>query len=263
MKKKMSRSFYLRYFSLWLKNTYKKDSNKLTLVYSRGKTGTTTIYNSLVKHFAILFQIHTLNQRIINEQLKKFKEFKSPYPSAIVGSKYLVKRLKDYKRIDIVTVVRDPISIEISSYFQNKDKYDFSFDSQEELINYLRNREFEDGTWFDNEIKEVFGIDIFEEAFDERKGYSIMEKDNVRILLMKLEKLNDVGDLALSKFFNQEIQLVNSNLGKQKNYENEYSWVKDNFTVSDEILNHAYNSKYCRHFYTDKEIEKFKVKWSS
>ena len=217
----------------------------------------------MVKHFPNLYQIHTLHKGTTNELIEKFKELKTPYPSSIIGSNYLVKRLKDYTNIDIITVVRDPIAIEISSYFQNKDKYDFSFNSQEVLINYLRNRNFEDGSWFDNEIKKVIGIDIFSEEFDKKTGYSVIENNNIRVLVLKLERINDVGELALSDFTSKNIHLVNSNVATEKKYVDEYSAIKKNFTVPEEILDYVYGSKYVRHFYSDNEISKLKAKWAN
>jgi len=262
MKEYLSKIFYLRYFIFYVKNISIR-KNKITLVYSRGKTGTTTVYNSLLNHCSKIFQIHTLNKKIIDERLRKLKELKSPYPSSIIGSKYLSSRIGSFDSVNIITVVRDPISIEISSYFQNKVKFDFSFKSQDELINYLRNRNFEDGTWFDNEIKEVIGIDVFNKEFDKKTGYSVIENDNIRVLVLKLERINDVGESALSEFTSKKIHLVKSNVAKEKKYVDEYLATKKNFTVPKEILDYVYNSKYVRHFYTDKEIEKFKVKWSS
>ena len=56
--------------------------------------------------------------------------------------------------------------------------------------------------WFNVELKEPLGLDIYQYEFDKMRGYQIIEKDNIELLLIKLEKLDEflphspVGDDA-------------------------------------------------------------------
>ena len=46
--------------------------------------------------------------------------------------------------------------------------------------------------WFDTELKDHFGLDIFAEPFDREKGFGIYKKNNIEVFVYKLEKLNSL-----------------------------------------------------------------------
>ena len=68
--------------------------------------------------------------------------------------------------------------------------------------------------------------------------------------------------MLLGNFLNiGKLELVSSNVGTDKWYSEMYKRFKRNFKPTEEYLNIMYDSKYIKHFYTDKEIESFKNKW--
>lgn len=201
--------------------------------------------------------------------------------------------------IKIITGVREPISRDISLFFQssesniwpliyygnclnylfgnynNSSKLDiqtlrkrictfekslnFSF---EHLVKEIIENKSDEFSWFDYEIKALFGIDIYHYPFDKEKGYTIIEQDNIHILVYKCEKLNQL-EKVIGEFLEEpEYSLNIANQGEKKVYSYVYKNFKEKVKLSKQYFDYYYenNSKF-EHFYTDSEIEWFKDKW--
>ena len=117
-------------------------------------------------------------------------------------------------------------------------------------------------SWFDYEIKALFGVDIYEYPFDKEKGYSIIEHDNVQILIYKCEKLYQL-EKVLAEFLKiPDFRLEKSNQGEEKIYAYVYKKFKEEVKLNLQYFDYYYtNNLKLKHFYTDFEIEYFKEKW--
>lgn len=51
------------------------------------------------------------------------------------------------------------------------------------------------------------------------------------------------------------------NVGDDKWYSQLYKETKETIKFSQEYFDWSFNSSYLRHFYSDEDIEKFKMKW--
>ncbi len=211
----------------------------------------------------------------------------------------MLNRIKE-NPVKIITGVREPISRDISAFFQGTDidiwpfiRYDsplylygdysryntFKSDTTslknkicvfERNLNYsfehmqkeIVENESDIFSWFDYEIKALFGVDIYEYPFDKEKGYSIIEHDNVQILIYKCEKLYQL-EKVLAEFLKiPDFRLEKSNQGEEKIYAYVYKKFKEEVKLNLQYFDYYYtNNLKLKHFYTDFEIEYFKEKW--
>lgn len=243
---------------------FKKD---IVLMYTMGKVGTTTVEATLKENNVHpVIHIHQLNFNRENDRSKKTLYDLKSYVISII-----IKKFKSRKNIKIISAVRDPISRNMSSFFQIINRYDektyqMGLDNVEELIDsfFLQYKHDYPLTWFDKELKEVFDFDIYKHSFEKVKGYSIYKKDNLDILLIKTEKIKEIGTEAINDFMNLNIStLVNKNRADNKRYSNLYTKFKNNIQFSQEYINKMYQSKFMNHFYTNEEIENKKYRLCS
>ena len=218
------------------------------LVYQPGKVGSTSVYHSLVKHNKYVLHTHTLSSlEVKTEELKK-----------------LCKKMGGIK---IITIVRDPIMQMISGMWENFDqtwRYSSSVNF-DEIQNYFFGIDFDlyQYEWFNIELKTVFGVDIFKHPFNKEKGYLLIEEDGMSILLMTMEKMNDLNDV-IGKFVGiDDFCLDKKNIGSKKAYRFAYSEYKSRIRFSDKLLNDVYyKHPFVKHFYTDDMIKNFISKWN-
>jgi hypothetical protein len=191
-----------------------------------------------------------------------------------------IKR-KQGRKLDIITATRDPIGREISVYFQNftSPNFPLGISSQEEafkigapgLIERFHQR-WESGAidttiWFDRHFKSSLGLNIYDFPFDAEKGWQIIETDLLRILIVRFEDINRNYLEAVNSFVAlshgggiRYDKMIPANVSDKKWYGSLMKDFRQQITFKKEILDSAYNSKYCSHFYTSSEIDKMRSK---
>lgn len=184
---------------------------------------------------------------------------------------------------DVVTLVRDPVSRNVSSFFQNLEPLfdvwpaeELKFRSAEDFAGQLvelfldsyiaGNSPVEHDpdplTWFDVELKPVFGIDVYANPFPASRGYEIYTGSNSRVLLMRLENLDRVAKAAVAEFFGTEVpDMVQRNEAADKVYADVYRRFKKLLRMPREYLDRMYSSPYSQHFYTPAELAEFRARW--
>lgn len=243
--------------------------------YQSGKVASTTIYNRLKQAGILCLHMHTLNypSHVLGESLKK------------IWAKKVNERLS--QKIKIITSVREPLSRDYSAFWQpfkmertylmplfNKDFQKMYEDYISLIVNGYENAckllletmecvwvdEFE---WFNREIREIFGIDVYAYPFDREKGYGIIRDKNVQIFIFKVEKLDAVIP-ELNTFLGKEIQSrSNANEAIDTLYWLAYDKFKDELMLPSKYVEHYYKgNSYMDHFYTKEEQSFFLSKWS-
>lgn len=170
----------------------------------------------------------------------------------------------------IISIVREPIARQISLLWHSWGKLggDFivenKYKSLEEIEHQFynipnREDEFE---WYLKEFKNILNINIYEYPFDKEKGYSIIEKDGISLLLMKTERLNDL-ESVLGKFLGVEkFKLAEGNMAKNKKYKIAYQNYLENVRIPQNFFDYYYcNNQYMDYFYTKEEKEVFYQQW--
>lgn len=116
--------------------------------------------------------------------------------------------------------------------------------------------------FFEKHLKENLGIDVYEYPFDVEKGYSIIQKGNIRIMLYQTEKAEKL-EKAFAEIagFGFEFTYKRNNRASDRWYTKAYSKAKDEIRFGKEYFESCFEGKYMRHFYSNEDIEKFKQKW--
>ena len=183
------------------------------------------------------------------------------------------------ERLRIVTLVRDPVARNISEFFQELDVHleypyqqklaekgiDGVSDELESMLLHKLNEEVDwkqPYAWFDPEIRDVLGIDLFAADFDVAAGYGIISQGNTDVLLIKLESLSDCAEQAFEEFLGiQGFSLVSHNVATRKYYSEAYRKLQNRLQIPADLLEVCYASSQMQHFYNDKEIADFIDRW--
>lgn len=272
---------YYSHLQLHLKHLQSKE---ILLVYQMGRVGSTTVTSSLetLKLNMPIYHVHSLIKDSIDKTEKLYKDNFSHLGSIhshLLQSQYLRGQLDrglESKKWKVITLVRDPIAKNISSFFlsglelvlnyrlEDKIKYMNTDDIVKELVNLFSEKYHHEVplTWFDRELKSIFGIDVYSSGFPKEKGYKIYQSKDVNVLLLKLENLNEVAREAFKEFMGiEDFNLVTANGADEKPYYEIYKKFLNTVNLPDSYINKMYESKYAQHFYTGAEIEYFKAKW--
>lgn len=104
-------------------------------------------------------------------------------------------------------------------------------------------------------------LDLTQYPFDKEKGYSIIKEGNTEVFVYQLEKL-DLVIAELSEWIGVPFyKLKNGNLASDKWIGNSYKQAQKEITFTKEYFDRCYDEIYVKHFYSEKDIEKFKDKW--
>jgi hypothetical protein len=293
LRKLAGKSYYLARFHYQVRRTRQlAKQTQLILVYQMGKVGSSTVVRSLEARDMLAVNVHTFDPYFLKRGQKIFKaEFKATGAQAkTLWDQQLIRRrlrrLQHREPVKIITLVRDPVARNISHFFQWPNmimepangglhlrspvfKYDRNFKAdcaEKELAAlFMTHFKLHDRplNWFDIELKPNFEIDVYNSKFPRKEGYQILRKGNTEVMVIKLEKLNEVAKTAFKAFLGIESFELNAvNIGQEKKTSGLYRRYLETIRLPEEYLDGMYNSKYCRHFYGKEEIETFWERWS-
>lgn len=260
LRKKMSvnSQFLYSYFSS-IKELY--EYPQAILVWQPRKVGSITISKMLNEVGVKNIHLHgfvSLRNMMVN--IPTFSE---------QSSKWLKEYYKnDFHKLKIVTLIREPIARSISEFMNCFSQIGVTIQvdknivasAEEYVINQL-NEDYE-FRWFDDEIKEFTGIDIFEYPFNKEEGYVCIRKRNIEILVLKLETLNK-NMRVIEEFVGcTQLRCLNENNGTEKYYTYLYEEILKRITLPLDYIEKYYNQNVkFNHFYSTSEKEHFLEKW--
>lgn len=254
---------------------------EILMVHQMGKVGSSSVVATLEKHFKQpILHTHFLNKERLDKHIITLKN-KGLKLDGHLKIAYLINQKKpellSKRKWKIITLVREPIARNISAYFQNLDRehiqnclnqYQRNKIELPEIIDYFFQNYSHDIPlkWLDWEIKEVFGIDVYQSDFIPQKGYQIYRHGSVELLLMRLENLNECWEEAMVNFFKgnysqSAIQLSQANIGENKGYSQLYKAFRQQVKIPESYIDKMYNSQYASHFYSPDEIDEFREHW--
>jgi hypothetical protein len=244
---------------------------KSVIVFTMGKVGTLTVCNSLravgYKHV----HPHSLRYtrpgvHFLKINLSIAERFKYFIKTFLKRTKVWVwKKLKN--EILIITGVRDPYSRNISAYFEQvhylggispkatisqiRDQFDATCDFDAPI------------NWFDKEVLQVTGINVFDYTFDKDKGLSIITKGKFKLLVFRIDKLNGL-EHEISKFIGDEnFRILSTNSSDDGQYIKQLKEYKNKYKYEIDKVKKFSNSIYMSHFYKPEEIENFALRWGA
>jgi len=256
---------------LKLAQALRKSDCEPVIVYQMGKVGSRSITDSL-KNCGVdpVFHIHRMNpdniKRVKDEYLKKGRKPLNERSGIILYKNVCRKK----RKAKFITIVREPVSRNFSAFFQNFKRFTGSEFKESKLYTQKLIRIFISEymhdvplIWFDIEIKNTLGIDVYNFQFPKEKGHMVIQKNNFELLVLKLEIPDRKKQDAISEFMNlHDFRLIRANVGKDKDYSETYKKFKDKIQMPHSYLKTMLNSKYSRHFYTDLEINAIWSKWA-
>lgn len=265
-------------------------SGEPILDYQMGKVGSSTVQASLKARYPDrpLYHVHFLNPARVGEIERQRKKWFHTEKHGLLLRPWLYEFLyeeirKKNRHWKVITLIRDPVARNISTFFENlevaahprgsryavrSDYYGFDLEVEsghlEPLMRLFFERLVHDRPlrYFDDEIKYVFGIDVFQSAFARDRGYMIYRGDNVDLLLIRLEDLNHCAAEAFKAFLDIDgFTLIQANLASDKVYAPLYKELKSAIKLPDTYLANMYDSQSTRHFYSDEEIRVLRQRW--
>lgn len=223
------------------------------LVYQMGKVASASVTKSLLRYYpGVVLKAHYFDPDHKDWRVGRL------YRWVIEGA----------NPIRIISLTREPIGRNVSLFFQNFEKYtgvpyhkaNYSLEELREffLEKFPTRRP---GHWFDNHIKNNFGIDVYVNPFPEC-GYATYNHKNIRLLIIRSE-LNDNEKVKVIRDFLglNEFQLINRNIGAQKAYASAYEDFKRKVKLPLYYVDEMCKSKYFNHFYDQDTIDNVKQKW--
>jgi len=289
IRKLTNRSYAATMFKKYrhIARAHKRDRDTL-VIYQMGKVGSSSIKKSI--HNASLdmnvYHVHALTHQRISELEQVYKNASKVHGRAVVHShlaesKYLRSLLDkgtEGRRWKLITMVRDPVARNFSSFFQSFDqffpeiakKYQSGSVKMEDDVDFLAElfiKKFDHDMplrWFDAYLKTVFDIDVYAHNFPEANGYSTYNGPRADMLLLRLEDMDEYAAPALGNFLDlKEPALQDDNRAEGKSYQSAYRDFKSAIVLPDTYIDKMYESKFARHFYSSAELEAFKSKWVS
>jgi hypothetical protein len=253
------------------------------IIFQPGRVDSLNIHASLQKKYAELgvsvpiYHAHILeniDKRL--EYLSKNKRTSANSVKKLSESAEIRKRIKNNpKQVwNVINLVQEPVAIKVRTLFQVLHEYIPDWQkrlkmnelSMDELDDILYNKQ-DLGTrgleaWYDNQIKSLWGIDIFIESFSRENGYQIYRRENVNLIVLRLEDLDRVAGKAFEEFLGiKDFRIINVNVEGQKAYADLYQKFKQRLLPAS-YVDEVYKTRFARHFYTESEIMEFRQKWT-
>lgn len=235
--------------------SYNIDNIKI-VIYSAGKTGTTTLHESFYKliPYREIFSIHSDTQFKTNNTVSNIINYKRTHKLLVISS------------------YREPISRTISCFFQCIEQVTFL--SIKEILkvntNYITEKllEYMDMDQFylpfeENNGKNLDNINIFDKEFDKSNGYQIFETSNAKFLILKFDTMDKWENIIKNNTEYKEFKLYSANLTEEKPINNLYKKIKKELIIPKHVLDKYYEKeeKFINYFYTPNEINNIKNNW--
>lgn len=247
------------------------------IVYQYGKVGSSSVHYSL-KRLNLdvpLYHLHFLNH--LDERAKAAE--RSPHALKVALEKIEIARqvrremeLHPKRRWNLISLVRTPIPRLVSIFFEHieahfpnlLERYNNGQLQIHELTDYVL-REFQpvgELRWFQGQLKELFGIDVFATPFDKARGYQMYEHGRIRLLLMRLEDLNRIAPKAMHEFLGiPDFRLVNRNMSDTKDTGRVYRDFVAALRLPAAMIEEWHHTRFAQHFYTPEELEASVARW--
>jgi hypothetical protein len=254
------------------------------VVYQMGKVGSSSIEASLRSLYLDqpVYHCHVLvNLEALEGALRRVLPNPHEEPGGSIQELRRARAIRDRflaeaheGRWSFISMVRDPVARNLSAFFQSVTERipDFYQRLSEGRIDtpfiaehFLKDEVTHNApiVWFDEQMRGLTGIDVFERPFPHETGYQTYENARARLLVMRLENFPGCVQPAMCQFLGiQRFGLIASNAAEDKDYADVYRRVKREIALPEAYLDRMYNSNYARHFYAQPEIARFRASWS-
>jgi len=254
----------LKYCAVYLKQ------DALIVVYQMGKVGSRSVADSLrMGGINPVFHVHRMIPSNIERVKNGFRKRNAPPLDERIGRMLYNKISKGKRKAKVITLVREPLSRNISAFFENlqlfigSDQKDTDYPLKKLIDIFINEYSHEVPLqWFDLELKKATGINVFDYPFPRHKGYMTIEKNNIELLIIKLEIPDALKERAIGDFMHlNKFQLIKKNIAKDRAYSKTYQQFKKTIRLPSAYVQKMLSSKYATHFYNEKEINALWDRW--
>lgn len=240
------------------------------LICSIQKTGNTSIrlYFQEKHKTNVVFTGHAtyFNEYTLKKMKEVLSSFKNHKIKIISGIREPIERIISHKWNKIGkpyycsdTCISDLVDWQYEDYITDFTSYEELKGKDTELGDYF----YADiADWFKDQIENTFDIDVFKYKFDKKKGYSVFQKDNISILVYRLDKLSKLEKEIREFVEDSSFVLKNSNIASEKKYMFAYNEYLNHVKIKKDFFDYLSNSKGMTHFYTKDECKRYKDKWA-
>lgn len=251
------------------------------VIYQMGKVGSRSVYDALsqTELAGAVFHVHWLTAEGIAATDARYQAAGTNYrPPHLLVSHALFqrRRRRPHEQWRIISLVRDPIARSLSEFFElmwvmnpQLIRADGSIEVEHALqMMTQRFDEFDPATdrantWFDQELKRAFGIDVFASPFDSDHGAAHYESSRAKVLLIRLEDLSRHTSTLADFVGVEQLTIAKANSGMDKEHAAGYRKVRERFRLDPERCRQIYDTPYARQFYSDNERDALMQRWSS
>lgn len=252
----------------------------ILLVHQMGRAGSMTVVNSLrtAGFSAPVFHTHWLNPETVRGRLSRLKHLPERRHPLNIRVSYRISQTLAHEGVGsrdwtLVTVFREPVARNISAFFLGLRGYVEDLDRRVALgtlddscLLEVFLKDFPHHlplTWFDREVRDVFGCDVYAAPFPVERGYKVLRSGQVNLLLVKLEKLNSCYREAFTEFLGVSVdRLVNTHRGENDPLRSLYERFTRTVVMPNDYLDRMYSSDFARHLYSAAELDGFRARWS-
>ena len=257
-------------------------ANSPLFVYQCGKVGSSSVYTSLkrlVRRRAV-YHVHFLSRQGIDNAISFVKNSDDPVlVHHLVLSQVLRRQLDRMPNmhLNVISLVRDPIARAVSDLFENitmTDRHLIRRDNRIDIDGLLsvmlarldagaNSVDFAE-RWFDSEVREITGVDVFRNEFQSQRGWGLYRGERASLLVIRLENLSSAFPEAVATWLGtrpETVKLVDANVGENKWYADDYRRFLARFTLHPSLCRRLYGTRFMRHFYHDK-VEELTRQWT-
>jgi SAM-dependent methyltransferase len=242
-------------------------------VHQVGKVGSKSVDRSLraLKRFKV-YQTHVLNpssRYLSNPDGPPPQGYPHMPPHIRRAAEFREKFLLPHAPVAVVTLVREPVSRNLSAFFQNIGRHPEvdplapEPDIDRFIDVFLNDYEHDEPIrWFDQQVNEPFGVDVFEFPFDHDLKYLSLRQGDRRLLILRVEEDDGFKAATIGRFLGiRDFSLQNENLGETKPYADAYRRFRNRVRLPASYLDRMLESRFARHFYTAAERDAVRARW--
>lgn len=244
------------------------------IVYQMAKVGSSAVVSALRDARLPVFHVHRMSADHLQAMRDTRRALGWQVPPVPAHDRLGLRLRRDVidrgRKAVIVTLVRDPIARNISSYFEHLDAIWGTPNAHESISMERLHRAFlerfthsEALTWFEDELQAVTGLDVYQTPFPSC-GYSLIQHENLKVLILKTESSDETKARVLTDVLGKRIsvlQRVNETRSKSKALAHR-DFIRT-LPLGEAYIREMLDSRYCTHFYSPVERDRMRKRYEA
>ena len=239
----------------FLKKTYMQTTFAPLILYTMGKVASSSVSNAILDAGIGCYYVHFLAQDRITSLLQSFfaNDDFPIVPPHMIRSLQAYNSLRLNKEVKVISLLREPVSRNVSSVFQNLPKR-LAGDQDAILARLRSNPPHWPDVWFETDFIPTMGIDFFKADIDPTKDVFRFRNGKIDLLIIKSQTADRRKEALIGNFLGTKISITRENDSSDKWYGETYSEVMGNLgVIGSEYVEKCLNCRYFKKFYSLEE----------